>query len=426
MSEPAFGSGVIDLLENKKFHVESYGCTFNHADTQKLIEYAEAHGCTRVPGTEAEVFLLNTCTVVAATERTMLRRLQAMQDKKILVTGCMPVVQANLIRSVCNPVFLPPRDLYCLNKRIGAVLSPGVGAVQVATGCRGHCSYCLTRLARGSLQSYPETKIVDEVRALVDAGVREIQLTGQDVSAYGRDRNTTLAALLDSLAGIRGDFMVRVGMMNPATVIDILEDLTAAWAHENIFSFVHIPVQSGSDRVLEAMERGYAAKDVVEIVQSFRRALPKVRISTDFITGFPTETDEDFNESLRLLTGIRPTKVNITRYSQRPGTVAEDLYDMPDSVKKDRSRILTAAANQLYDEENARHIGREVPVTVTEAKKKGSVVARDQSYNNIVIPEVLPLGSACHVRIVGHRRHYLIGERVRPDKGYVPHTTTIT
>ncbi|HDR73702.1 MAG TPA: tRNA (N(6)-L-threonylcarbamoyladenosine(37)-C(2))-methylthiotransferase [Methanoculleus sp.] len=403
----------MDVLNNRTIYVESYGCTYNHCDTQKLIALAEAQGCRQVPADEAEVFVLNTCTVVGTTERQMIRRLKAFRDREIVVTGCMPVVQREAIREVCDASFILPEELQRWSGRAGAMIAPGVGAVQVGPGCLGSCAYCITRCARGRLRSFPEDMIIAEIERLAAGGACEIQLTGQDVSAYGMDGTGTLADLLHRIGEIPGGFSVRVGMMNPATACRIADDLAAAFSQEKVFSFVHLPVQSGSDSVLAAMRRGYTVADFTGLVGAFRDRMPNVRVSTDLIAGFPTETDEDFRRTLDLLHEIRPTKVNITRYSPRPGTAAAELGDMPDWIKKERSRALTRAANAIYDDHNCTVIGTELAVLVTEQRMAGSAVARDQSYHNVVIGEPLPIGTRLRVRITGHRRHYLLGEPVR-------------
>lgn len=399
-------------LRNKKIYVESYGCTFNHADTEKLVELAKSQGCSLVYPEEAEVFIINTCTVVERTERTMLRRIAAFSDREVVVTGCMPVVQMDRIEAVCPARVITPGELTRCSGRIGAAVAPGVGVVQIATGCLGHCSYCITRFARGPLASYPAEQILDEVSRLVRGGATEIQLTGQDVSAWGLDCQETFAGLLGEVLELPGDFMVRVGMMNPATSREIAGELAGLFSHEKCFAFAHLPVQSGSDHVLAAMNRGYTAEDFCGIAGTLRRSVPDIRISTDFITGFPAERDEDFRHSLALLERIRPGKVNITRYSPRPKTPSADLYDMPDWVKKERSRALTRAAAAIYADSNSALKGSVCAVIVTEQGKPGTVIARDKSYRLFVISEALPVGTRCQVEVTGHRTHYLTARRL--------------
>jgi threonylcarbamoyladenosine tRNA methylthiotransferase CDKAL1 len=137
-----------------------------------------------------------------------------------------------------------------------------------------------------------------------------------------------------------------------------------------------------------------------------------VRVSTDIIAGFPTEGCVEFDETLGMLDRVRPTKVNITRFSARVGTPAALHHDHPDWVKKERSRALTHLTERIYDEENLRWIGRDMPVLVTEQKKNGTVIARDATYQNIVIKEEVPLGTRLRVKVTGHHRHYLLAESV--------------
>ena len=206
--------------------------------------------------------------------------------------------------------------------------------VQVAQGCSGRCTYCLTRIARGPLRCFPEGDILAEIRLHIRAGTPEIQITAQDVSSWGLDIGTSLPALLHAVDNLSGHFTIRVGMMNPATVIGILDELVDAFASDRIFKFLHLPVQSGSDRILERMGRAYTIADFEEIVTAFRNQYPEITLFTDMIVGFCGETEQDFSASLDLINSLRPNKVNITRYSPRPFTPLCSDKDTPDWVKK--------------------------------------------------------------------------------------------
>jgi threonylcarbamoyladenosine tRNA methylthiotransferase CDKAL1 len=400
-------------LKDKKIHLETYGCTFNFADTEKIVRIAKKQGCSVVSPGQAEAVVINTCTVVSQTERAMLRAISDYPDKEVYVTGCMAVVQPDLIRNTRPDArLILPEELNRCPETIGALVDGSTGVVQTARGCISRCAYCITRNARGALRSFPENKIIEEIERLVSSGATEIQLTGQDMSAYGMDAGSSLPDLLNRINSLEGNFMVRVGMMNPKTAIPQQDELSDAFSGDKIFSFAHLPVQSGSDKVLLDMKRGYSIRDFKDVVAKFREKNPDIRISTDFIVGYPTESEEDFLKTLSLLERIRPTKVNITRFSVREGTDAASLKDIPDWIKKERSRTLTIAANRLYDSVNESFIGKELDVIVTEMKRAGSCIARDNSYNNIVIKEEIDTGTRCRVRIVSHRRHYLIGERI--------------
>ncbi len=227
-----------------------------------------------------------------------------------------------------------------------------------------------------------------------------------------------LPDLLQEIAKIPGRFAVRPGgMMHPATVLGILDPLVRAYESEKIFRFLHLPVQSGSDTVLDRMQRGYAAADVVRIVDTFRDCYPDMMISSDFITGFPGgETDEEFSQTLELLRRAAFVKVNITRYSRRPGTPAAALKDLPpERIRKDRSRALLAEANRIYDSYNERWIGRETAIVATEKNAPGSTVCRNPCYLNVVVEEDLPFGFTGRAVITKNRRHYVTAELIPSD-----------
>jgi len=197
--------------------------------------------------------------------------------------------------------------------------------------------------------------------------------------------------------------------MNPFTVIRILDELLEAFESEKIFKFFHVPVQSGSDKVLGDMSRNYKAADFIEIVKSIRKRFEYSTICTDFIIGFPTETEGDFFSSLNLLETVKPEKVNITRFSPRPATEASKLKDLLEREKKRRSRIFSAVYHRLVFAKNKELKGKKLPVLVTEKGKKGGVIARDTSYRTIVIKNDLPLGATCKVQVKDARSTYLVG-----------------
>ena len=303
---------------------------------------------------DADAIIINTCTVVGPTERRMLRRLAAFGDRELYVTGCMPVVQREAILAVCSPVFIPMNGIHDLYRPLGTVAQGSTGIVQLGQGCAGQCTYCVTRIARGSLKSFPREEILAQVRAYVQAGAREIQLTAQDVSAWGTDTGESLPELLKAIDRIPGPHRIRVGMMNPATVKGQAGDLAGALSGTHFFRFVHLPVQSGSDAILGRMGRGYTVAEFEEIVRLFRKKNPVISVATDMIVGFCDETEADFTASLDLIRRIQPAKVNVTRYSIRPFTSLAGYRDYPDHVKKDRSRIMNAVAEEIYAIINTR------------------------------------------------------------------------
>lgn len=411
------GDGVLQPLYHRKVYIETYGCRYNFGDSANLREILLHHGSTLVGSAEeADLVVVNTCTVVGPTERRMLRRLSQFRDRELYVTGCMPAVQLGAINAVCTPKVIPPEAIRHAYRTVKTVSGAGPGIVQVAQGCLGRCTYCITRLARGPLQSFSEDEIRDQVMAFARAGTAEIQLTAQDVSAWGRDAGRTLPDLLRLAGGVPAPSMLRVGMMNPATVLDILDDLIDAFRNDRIFRFLHLPAQSGSDRILRHMARGYCMDEYLEIVGAFRRKIPDLTLMTDMIVGFCDETEDEFGESLALLRRMRPGKVNVTRYSRRPHTPHVQGKELTDAVKKDRSRLMQVCAEEIYSQVNSPLLGTTLPVVITESIRPGSVMARTPAYIGVVINETLPVGLSTRVCLVEDRKYFFVGKRVGNDR----------
>lgn len=410
----------LESLRGKKVAVLTFGCTFNQGDSRILERILSDLGCVLV-GTdhEADAVVVNTCTVVGATERRMVRLLRSLRDMPLYVTGCMAQVQREEILSVCNPVFLPFPSGAGRQREGRLPLPHDVGIVQLGSGCRGSCTYCITRLARGPLKSYPGNAILDGVRSAVRSGSAEIRLTAQDCSAWGQDTGECLPDLLARVGRIPGTFRVRVGMMNPATILPILDPLAESFGTANVFRFAHIPVQSGSECVLRRMRRMYSPDNVIGITSALRRRNPDITLATDIIVGFPGEEEDDVLATIDLLHRMRPVKVNVTRYSPRPGTPAA-RFDAPvDRVKKDRSRLVQSNAMKIYRQANRTLMGSSHRVLVTEQIRPGTVLARTENYTGIVLEGNYPVGTELDARITEDRAYFFIGEpsgRIHPPE----------
>jgi len=262
------------------------------------------------------------------------------------------------------------------------------------------------------LHSFPLNDIVNQAKALIAAGATELQVTAQDTASWGTDLegNYRLPTLIRALSELDGNFMIRVGMANPDTLLPILDDYLDALQSPKVFLFLHVPVQSGSDEVLKLMGRRYTTAMYEEIISRARMKYPDIRICTDYIAGFSGETDEDGDASVSQILRTKPGKVNITRFSVRPNTPAAKWKRLPEPVKKARSKALTDAVNIVYDENTEKLVSHEFDCIVTETDRPGSVTARDRTYQNIVILQEYPLGTKLHVRITESRRHYLVAE----------------
>jgi threonylcarbamoyladenosine tRNA methylthiotransferase CDKAL1 len=419
-------------IKPQKFYLETFGCTANVGDEMKMRAILRNDGHELVEESEADVVIVNTCTVTKRTELNVIKRLRELkgESKEVVVAGCMAAAQPGLVKSILGEdvTLITPRDICdSYSAEQGLDFDGVVGIIPIAVGCVGKCSYCIVKRAKGDLRSYKPEKIREAVKSAVERGAKEIRITAQDCSAYGWEKLGTLKfpELLEMATSVEGDFRIRVGMMNPFTVIHILDELLEAFDSEKIFKFFHVPVQSGSDKVLREMRRDYKAADFVEIVKSIRKRFEYSTLCTDFIIGFPTEREEDFFSSLNLLDEVKPEKVNITRFSPRPGTEASNLKDLLEREKKRRSRIFSSLYRTIVLEKNKELEGNELPVLITEKGKKGGVIGRDPAYRMIVLKTLtgfwgstgrspvyndLPLGATYTVRIEEAKSTYLMGE----------------
>ena len=412
-----------------RYHVETYGCTANRGESAEIERRLRAAGHYPVSGPEAaDVAILNTCTVIEKTEQNMLRRARELEAETadLIVTGCMALAQgeefADLDVRVCHWDEVPSAVLNgecpTTTPDTAPVLDGVIGILPIARGCMSDCSYCITKHATGKIDSPPIEENVEKARQLVEAGAREIRITGQDTGVYGWDTGErTLHKLLERICAIDGEFRVRVGMANPKGVHGIREELARVFAaNEKLYDFLHAPVQSGSDRVLGDMRRQHQVREFREVVETFDRHLGYWTLSTDFICGFPTETDADHRQSVELMRELRPEKVNVTRFSKRPGTDAAKLKGLGGQVKKDRSKELSEVKREIIEEVYEEMVGERRSVLVVEPGTGDSVKCRDSAYRQIVLQNASEYGVECgdflDVEVTEGRGMYALGEPV--------------
>jgi MiaB-like tRNA modifying enzyme len=429
-----------------RVYLEVYGCTANMADAE-IIEGILWHSGFLQAGdpAEADLLILVTCTVIDSTQQRMINRLKKLRsyDGTLLVTGCMASAQKRLVKEIAPEAFLlEPREIGKLPevlKELFGIKIPGsegeiyecietlpinktglphkwhapIGTIPIAEGCFHECSYCITRVARGKLKSYPVDQIREGIKLAVREGCREIRLTAQDTGAWGRDIDKKLSNLLKEVCKIRGEFRIRVGQMNPVSVLGQLAELSQVFRNPKIYKFLHLPVQSGSDRILKLMKREYLVKDFEQIVSRFREKNPDLTLSTDIIVGFPGETEEDFAQSLQLLERVEPDVVNITRFSPRPFTPAKKMDGrILTQIAKERSRKMTGLARQISLERNRRFLGRKCEVVFLENGKKENVstLGRNLWYKQVVVEGNIQLGSIKKVKITDCSHTSLMGK----------------
>ena len=235
----------------------------------------------------------------------------------------------------------------------------------------------------------------------VKEGVKEIWLTSQDNSVYGFENGTNLAELLVAIDSIDRDFKVRVGMANPKHMLPYLPALISAFKLDSVYKFLHLPLQAGSDRVLEEMKRGYTVKEFMSIVDAFRKEIPSISISTDIICGFPTESDADFEETLSVVKEMRPDTINISRFWPMEGTPAKRMKQIEGGVIKERTRRMTELFHSVALDRNKEWIGWSGKVFIDEEGTPGSWKGRNYAYKQVVVrsSENL-LGKSISVKVI--------------------------
>ena len=416
-----------------RYHIETYGCTSNRGESQQ-IERALRDGGHRPADSpaEADVAILNTCTVVEKTERNMLDRAQELDEQTpadLVITGCMALAQGEEFERAGVDAEILHWDRVPEHVRNGECPTPSadtdpivdgvVGILPIARGCMSDCSYCITKRATGKIDSPPVEENVRKARALVHAGATELRITGQDTGVYGwDDGERTLHVLLERICEeIDGDFRVRVGMANPKGIHGIREELAEVFAkQEKLYNFLHIPVQSGSNEVLADMRRQHTVSEYVEVVETFDEYLDEWTLSTDFIVGFPTETERDYERSLALLRETRPEKINVTRFSKRPGTDAAEMKGLGGQTKKDRSSELVELKMDVVGEAYESMVGTERRVLLVEDGTEDSLVGYDRAYRQVAVPGAesagVDLGETVTCEITGQNTVYALGELV--------------
>src|SRR3954470_6503217 len=426
---------MIAIEMPRKLYMETFGCQMNVLDSELVLSQLRAHGYQQVEERdEADVVLYNTCSVREHAEQKVWSRLGELRASKkdnphliIGVIGCMAEREGTGIfqRYPHIDILCGPGELDKLpamvhnavltsssikNKRQVALMgatsrrsstlsaaedhlelldlsrsvSPGddfsQAYVRITRGCNKFCTYCVVPYTRGPEVHRPPQNIIDEVRKLADAGAIEVTLLGQTINHYayrhGDGRTTSFAELLYAIhESVPHLPRLRFVTSFPRDFTD--QALAAMRDCERICRYLHVPAQSGSDRMLKLMNRGYTARAYLDFIDRARAMMPDVSLASDFIVGFPTETDEDFAKTVELLTHCRFKNSFIFKYSPRPGTVAIDRFadDVPEDVKRRRNNELLAVQQEISADNNRRMIGRTVQVLVEGESKLASKAA---------------------------------------------------
>jgi tRNA-2-methylthio-N6-dimethylallyladenosine synthase len=441
-------------LDEKKFYIETYGCQMNFSDSEIIASVMkDANFSSTTDVKEADLIFVNTCSIREHAEQRIRKRLAELKSFKkkkphllIGVLGCMAerLKDQLLIEEKSVDIIVGPdayRDLPKLintanegQKAINVILSAdetyadinpvrldskGVSAfISIMRGCENFCAYCVVPYTRGKERSRNPETILNEAKELFEIGYREITLLGQNVNSYKwKPDNIEMdfPELIKSIASINSKLRVRFATSHPKDLSDELLKIIAAYP--NICRSIHLPVQSGSTRILKMMNRKYTREWYMDRITAIRKYIPDCAISTDIICGFSAETDEDHQDTLSLMEWAKFDYAYMFKYSERPDTVAAGKYkdDVPEEVKSKRLQEVIELQQKLSHESNKRDIGKTFEVLVEgESRKSKDFLSGRNSQNKVVIfpRKNFKAGDYVNVKILRCTAATLIGEDV--------------
>ncbi|XP_051872913.1 threonylcarbamoyladenosine tRNA methylthiotransferase, partial [Pristis pectinata] len=437
----------------QKIWVKTWGCSHNNSDGEYMAGQLAAYGYKITENSSsADLWLLNSCTVKSPAEdhfRNSIKKAQE-QDKKVVVAGCVPQAQPRMdylkglsiigVQQIDRVVEVVEETIKGHSVRLlgqkkekgkrlgGARLdlpkirkNPLIEIISINTGCLNACTYCKTKHARGDLASYSVEELVDRAIQSFQEGVCEIWLTSEDTGAYGRDIGTDLPTLLWKLVEVIPEgAMLRLGMTNPPYILEHLEEMAKILLHPRVYSFLHVPVQTGSDSVLMDMKREYCIADFKRVADFLKERVPGITIATDIICGFPGETEADFKETLKLVQEYKFPSLFINQFYPRPGTPAAKMEQVPAQVKKQRTRELSQLFHSYtpYDHK----VGKRQHVLITEESFDGQYyVAHNKFYEQVLVPKQPEfLGKMIEVDIYEAGKHFMKGKPADNGKIHTP------
>jgi MiaB-like tRNA modifying enzyme len=418
-------------------YIEVYGCSASQGEAEIMAGLLEQAGFNIIKNEKyADLIIIVTCYVKSPTEQRILFRIKQIQElypkKKLIIAGCMPEGLYNIVVDTAPEASLvSTHQIKEIVKAVKKTLqgkrveyrgesneiklclprirrNPIIDIVPISSGCNSACTYCCVRIAKGELFSYPKKMIIKEIENSLKQGCKEIWLTAQDTASYNENG---LPELLNEISKISGKFLVRVGMMNPKNVLPILPDLIESYKNEKIYKFLHLPIQSGDNEVLKKMNRGYKVEDFLKIVEGFRKNL-RIQLWTDIIVGFPGETEEQFENTIKIIKEIKPDWTNVSKFGARPGTPAKDLKQLPSEIISKRSEKLSKIVKEICLERNKDWLDWEGRILISKKRKNPNEwTGRNFAYKPVLVnSKEKILGKTIKVKIVDNTHSCLIGK----------------
>jgi MiaB-like tRNA modifying enzyme len=428
-------------------YLQTYGCSANINNSEILSGLLKQAGyeITNNPDI-AEIIIINTCIVKQKTENKIKRRIQDLaktyKDKLMIIAGCMPETDKKSLEKLFpNALLLGTHHMKEIIKLIKdykdnkltrkkqenylsyideeKLLFPKIpknkliSITQISEGCLGDCHFCKAKLAKGKLFSYDLNHILASIESDLQQGAKEIWITSQDNAAYNLDKGKQLLPeLLKKILNLKHNFKLRLGMMNPNNLHHIQDEILDLYSHPKMYKFLHIPIQSVSDRVLSDMNRKYNINLVKKIINKFKKEFPDITIATDIITGYPTETPKSHQENLDFLNTFKPDVFNLSKFSKHKNTKAESLQELPINIVNKRASELMDAHKKTALQNKQKFIGKTTKVFVNN-KHEGFFLARDDNYNIVLLNnKENVIGKHVNVKIKQAGVHHLFGERI--------------
>ena len=439
------------INEKKKIYVRTFGCSHNASDSEYMVGILAKEGYEIVDNLEdSDLTIINSCTVKSPSQAAFINlALKSKQkNKHVVVGGCVPQAERNLkglencsivgvsqidkIDYIVKQTFEGNTVRLLENKTLPSLLLPKIRRnkyieiIPISQGCLGSCTYCKTKQARGKLISYPTKQIVEACKRAWENNAKELWITSEDTGVYGRDIGTNLPNLMvEILKYVPKDVMIRIGMANPPYILENVNQMIKILNHPNVYSFIHIPVQSGSNAVLDKMLREYTIEEFNYLCDKFLDGVPNITIATDIISGFPTEKRENFQETLNLVEKYKFPVINISQFYPRPGTVAAKWKKIDTKEVHYRSKALDELFNSYSNYKHLLNTEQRVWVhdtnEETKNKKENMMVAHNKSYVKVLIPKDEELyGKELLVKIKEVSKWHCVGEII--DKNPKPIT----
>ena len=435
-------------MKNPYFNIQTYGCSANQNNSEILAGLLLQSNYQPTNNLKiADILILNTCIVKQKTEDKIKRKIQDLTKKYpkklLIITGCMPETDAKEIKQLAPKTILlgtkhfkeivnliknhfenqldwEKQNKYLEYRDEEKVLLPKIphnkliSITQISEGCLGSCTYCKTRLAKGGLSSYDESKIIESINSDLQSGAKEIWLTSQDLASYSLDKTQTqeLPKLLNNILNLKHNFKLRLGMSNPDHLLPILQELIQIYNNKKVYKFLHMPIQSASNKILKHMKRKYTLEQAEQIINVFRKTHEDITIATDIIVGYPIETKQDHQANIDFIGKYKPDVLNISKFSSHKNTEVSKFATIDIKTINKRTAELMELHKRTALENKRKFLGKTVKVFVNQKTKIPYFYeARDENYNIVFVRSGDNLlGKILNVKINRLGVHYMFGD----------------